>query len=46
VFKAEPGCGLGQGSARLTHDQIGSVVLFLVPIGEDQEGMYFEAIFN
>ena len=46
VFKAATDCELAQGSVALDHEKVGWVVLFLVPIGEDQDGRYFEAVFN
>lgn len=35
-----------QGIYRLEHDELGTFDLFLVPIGMDQNGIQFEAIFN
>lgn len=35
-----------QGIYRLDHDELGALDLFLVPIGMDQNGVQFEAIFN
>ena len=35
-----------QGIYRLVHDELGTFDLFLVPIGMDQNGIQFEAIFN
>ncbi len=46
VFKVERDCELWQGPVTLEHELTGRVDLFLVPIGEDREGRYFEAIFN
>lgn len=37
---------LSQGLRRLVHDQMGSLDLFLVPIGRDEEATYYEAVFN
>jgi hypothetical protein len=31
---------------RLTHDTLGSMEIFLVPVGPDGEGMQYEAVFN
>jgi hypothetical protein len=31
---------------QLEHERLGTIELFLVPIGPDQEGMRYEAIFN
>ncbi len=46
VFKAAIDCTIGQGSVALDHEKIGWNVMYLIPIGEDEEGQYFEAIFN
>ncbi len=46
VFKADIDCTIGQGSVALDHEKIGWNVMYLIPIGEDEEGLYFEAIFN
>ena len=35
-----------QGIYRLEHGELGTFDLFLVPIGMDQNGIQFEAIFN
>lgn len=45
-FRAEPDCPIGQGSVALDHPTVGWVVLFLAPAGEDEDGRYFEAVFN
>jgi hypothetical protein len=38
---------LGQGMYRLSHDKVGDLDLFLVPIiGPDQQGMYYQVIFG
>ncbi len=31
---------------RLKHDRLGELDLFLVPIGKDRAGVYYEAVFN
>ena len=46
VFKASKDSDLWQGPVTLGHELMGQLDLFLVPIGEDQEGRYFEAIYN
>jgi hypothetical protein len=46
LFKAEKDCALWQGSVRMEHETMGPLDLFLVPVGEDQDGRYFEAIYN
>jgi hypothetical protein len=30
----------------MQHVQLGTFDLFLVPVGQDQQGVYYEAIFN
>lgn len=35
-----------QGSYTLKHDELGELLLFLVPIGPDEIGMRYEAIFT
>lgn len=37
---------LGQGIRSLQHDQIGTIELFVVPIGQDQSGFQYESVFN
>ncbi len=37
---------LGQGARNISHDQMGQFELFLVPIRQDANGFYYEAIFN
>lgn len=37
---------LGQGTFDLEHDQMGAFPLFLVPIGPDEQGMRYQAVFN
>jgi len=46
IFRAARNCPLDQGSVALEHAGAGWIVVFLVPIGEDQDGQYFEAIFD
>lgn len=35
-----------QGIYRVEHDQMGELDLFLVPVGKDEGGLRYEAIFN
>jgi hypothetical protein len=35
-----------QGNHRLEHDQLGTLELFLVPLGPDAAGMRYEAVFT
>ena len=37
---------LAQGVRNVTHDQMGQFELFLVPIKQDEQGFYYEAVFN
>ena len=37
---------LGQGLQSFTHEQMGEFELFLVPIGKDERGYNYEAVFN
>ena len=37
---------LGQGVRNFSHDQMGQFELFIVPIRQDAQGFYYEAIFN
>ncbi|MCB1860780.1 MAG: hypothetical protein KDI47_03495 [Gammaproteobacteria bacterium] len=46
LFRVAAESGLWQGTLRIEHPEFGSAELFLVPVGEDQKGRYFEALFN
>src|SRR5438132_10339172 len=37
---------ISQGIFRIVHDKLGDLDLFLVPIGRDDNGVKYEAIFN
>jgi hypothetical protein len=37
---------LSQGLCRMQHQRLGELALFLVPIGPDEQGMQYEAVFN
>ncbi len=37
---------LPQQTYRLKHDRLGEVDLFLVPVGRDANGSYYEVVFN
>ncbi len=37
---------LGQGMYPFEHDQLGTFSLFIVPIGADEAGTQYEAVFN
>jgi hypothetical protein len=46
IFRCGPNTHLRQQIYRLTHEQLGPLDIFLVPIGPDQQGMCYEAVFN
>ena len=46
VFRTSNDFFLGQGQRPLEHDVVGQIELFLVPIGRDEAGTYYEAVFN
>jgi hypothetical protein len=46
VFRGSGDVLLPQRIYRMEHDQIGSFELFLVPIGPDEKGLRYEAIFT
>jgi hypothetical protein len=46
VFRGPRSPYARQGTYRLEHDGLGSLSLFLVPIGPDAAGMRYEAVFT
>jgi hypothetical protein len=46
LFRAPSEPVLRQGLFRVEHDKIGEFDLFLVPVRKDQDGLYYEAVFN
>ena len=46
LFRAPSDIGRTQGIYHLEHDEMGSMDIFLVPIRQDEQGLYFEAVFN
>jgi len=46
VFRGPSDKFLGQGVLSFSHDQMGQFELFLVPIKQDEQGFYYEAVFN
>ena len=46
VFRGPLDMFLDQGIQPFTHEQMGQFELFLVPIKRDEQGFYYEAIFN
>ena len=46
LFRAPSHIGRAQGIYHLENDEMGSMDIFLVPIRQDEQGLYFEAVFN
>lgn len=46
VFRGPSNAFLQQGIRSVTHEQMGQFDLFLVPIQQDTQGFYYEAVFN
>ena len=46
VFRTANEFSLGQGMRALEHEVMGQFDLFLVPVGRDEGGAYYEAVFN
>jgi hypothetical protein len=46
MFRAPPNMPPMQKTYRLEHDRLGTTDIFLVPVSKDQNGLYFEAVFN
>jgi hypothetical protein len=46
VFRGPLDMYLGQGVGSFTHDQMGQFELFVVPIRQDEQGIYYQAVFN
>ncbi|MBN9518956.1 hypothetical protein J0H58_10625 [bacterium] len=46
VFRACAAGYLPQGTFVLTHDRLGRLDVFLVPVGRDADGWLLEAVFN
>ena len=46
VFRGPLEAFLDQGVRSLKHDQMGEFELFIVPINQDAQGFYYEAVFN
>ena len=46
VFRGGGDAVLPQRTYKMEHDQIGSFELFIVPIGPDERGLRYEAIFT
>jgi hypothetical protein len=46
VFRGPSDMYLDQGVRNFIHDQMGQFELFIVPIRQDAQGFYYEAVFN
>lgn len=46
VFRGPLDLFLGQGMRSFDHDKLGRFELFIVPIRQDGDGYYYEAVFN
>ena len=46
IFRGPLDMFLDQGTRYFTHDQMGEFDLFIVPIKQDEQGFYYQAIFN
>ena len=46
VFRGPPDAFLPQATYRFGHDGLGAFDLFIVPVGPDQAGHRYEAVFN
>ena len=46
VFRGPGNAFLEQGIRSLKHEQMGQFEIFLVPIRQDAQGFYYEAVFN
>jgi hypothetical protein len=46
LFRGPGDCYLPQRIYPVEHGQLGTLSIFLVPLGPDGEGMLFEAVFN
>ena len=46
LFRGPLDVFLGQGIRFFKHDQMGQFEIFVVPIRQDNQGFYYEAVFN
>ena len=46
VFRGPSNMFLGQGVRNFKHDAMGRFEMFIVPIRQDEQGFYYEAVFN
>jgi hypothetical protein len=45
-FRGPANMFLGQGIRFFKHEQMGQFEIFIVPIRQDNQGLYYEAVFN
>jgi len=45
-FRSPLNMFLSQGVHNFKHDQMGQFELFIVPIKQDEQGFYYQAVFN
>jgi hypothetical protein len=46
IFRGPRDRGLSQGTYSFEHDKLGTLDLFIVPIGMEEDGVVYEAAFN
>jgi len=46
LFRAPTDVERKQGTYQLENEEMGSMGIFLVPVRQDEQGLYFEAVFN
>jgi len=46
VFRGPNEAFLGQGTQQIVNEEMGHFDIFLVPISQDDQGYYYEAVFN
>jgi hypothetical protein len=46
VFRGPLDAFLEQGVRAFAHDELGEFEIFIVPIRQDNQGVYYEAVFN
>lgn len=46
VFRGPSDAFLPQATYRFHHEALGTFDLFIVPVNQDQQGLYYEAVFN
>jgi len=46
IFRGPMSPALNQGMVRMKHQRMGDFTLFIAPLGPDQRGMIYQAVFN